>query len=563
MQKALLRAILSSGFAWFCGFASAGTGAGKPAQAPQGQEPAPLSRAEASLFVETSRLEDIELFGTRLERRSDLLRRSTFGKTVEGRPMPLWVIADPPISTAQEAKASGKLVVLVMANIHAGEVEGKEAAQQIARRLATGDLKPLLDKLVVLIVPDYNADGNEKIDPAHRPEQYGPIGGLGVRENAQGLDLNRDFIKLDAPESRALVKLMNEWDPALTVDLHTTDGSYHGYHLTYSIPLNPMTSAAIADYHRAKMMPAIAEAMLKTHGLRTYYYGNFEQYKARPEDKPERVWKAFTHQPRIGQNYIGLRNRLTILSEAYSYLSFRKRIEATEAFVGEILKFAHDRSGEIARELLAADRAAGDPAAKPGDWGVSFEFAPVGDPLEILVGKVSRLRHPMTGRSMSVMVENEIAPTLMRDIGGFRAVRLTPRPIAYVFKPAPELDAVIDRLRAHGVAIERLEEPLTGEFAVFTPSSVTHKPRAFQGHKETIVAGESVVRSETFPAGSLLVSVRRPLGALASYLLEPESDDGLTTWNFFDKTLETGRPHPIHKLLKVSKDSTKSEIRDR
>ena len=126
-----------------------------------------------------------------------------------------------------------------MANIHAGEVEGKEAMQHFARRIVLGDLRPLLDKLIILIAPIYNADGNEKINVMNRTAQNGPLGGVGVRENSKGLDLNRDYMKLDSPEAQSLVRLFNRWDPHLTVDLHTTNGSYHGYHLTYSIPLNP------------------------------------------------------------------------------------------------------------------------------------------------------------------------------------------------------------------------------------------------------------------------------------------------------------------------------------
>ena len=227
-----------------------------------------------------------------------------------------------------------------MANIHAGEVEGKEAMLHLSRRILFGDLKPLLSKLIILIAPIYNADGNEKISINNRTAQNGPIAGVGVRENSKSYDLNRDYMKLDSAEARALVNLLNRWDPHLTVDLHTTNGSYHGYHLTYSQPLNPNSSAAILSYHRDKMLPAITKAMLKNHKLRTYYYGNFPRFTNLPTPGQPTRWEAFTHQPRIGQNYHGLRNRLTILSEAYSYLTFKRRVEVTEKFVEEILKYA-------------------------------------------------------------------------------------------------------------------------------------------------------------------------------------------------------------------------------
>src|SRR5262249_32305145 len=157
------------------------------------------------------------------------------------------------------------------------------------------------------------------------------------RENAQGLDLNRDFMKIDAPETEALLSLLNRWDPHLTVDLHTTDGSYHAYHLTYSIPLNPSVDPRLLQHHRETLTPAITSAMLKRHNFRTYYYGNFGNSMPDLVGKDERAWYTFSPQPRVGFNYFGFRNRFSILAEAYSYLDFRRRVEVTEAFVEEIL----------------------------------------------------------------------------------------------------------------------------------------------------------------------------------------------------------------------------------
>ncbi|HZI86656.1 MAG TPA: M14 family zinc carboxypeptidase, partial [Pyrinomonadaceae bacterium] len=232
------------------------------------------SRAELTNYEETTRYEEVLNFIAELQKRSSLIRLASFGKSEEGRSLPLMILSDPPISNPRDARSSGKPIVFVMANIHAGEVEGKEAMLHLSRRILFGDLKPLLNKLIILIAPIYNADGNEKISTNNRTVQNGPIAGVGVRENSKNYDLNRDYMKLDSTEARALVNLFNRWDPHLTVDLHTTNGSHHGYHLTYSQPLNPNASAAILSYHRDKMLPAITKAMLKNHKLRTYYYGN-------------------------------------------------------------------------------------------------------------------------------------------------------------------------------------------------------------------------------------------------------------------------------------------------
>lgn len=305
------------------------------------------TRPERTNFEETSRIADITAFLTALSAQSPLVRVQTFGTTEEGRAMPLVTLSNPAIGKPAERPA-GRPVVFLLANIHGGEVEGKEAVQVLMRRLTSGDLRPLLDRMVIVIAPIYNIDGNEGIDVMNRTAQYGPVAGVGRRENIKGLDLNRDYMKLESAEARALAAAFTAWDPHLVVDLHTTNGSYHGYHLTQSIPLNLSLSPTILDYHRETMMPAIMKSLEANHKVRAYYYGNFGRGNAGQASVGElRRWNTFDHRPRAGQNYVGFRNRLTILSEAYSYLSFKRRIEVTEQFVEEILKYVDGHRAEV------------------------------------------------------------------------------------------------------------------------------------------------------------------------------------------------------------------------
>jgi hypothetical protein len=508
------------------------------------------SRAELTNFEETSRYEDVQRFFSELQKASPLVRLATLGQSHEGRALPLVILSEPPISQPREASASDKTVVFVMANIHAGEVEGKEAAQHLARRIATGNMRPLLERLVILFAPIYNADGNERVSATNRTLQYGPIGGVGVRENAQGLDLNRDFIKLDAPETHALVRLFNQWDPHLTVDLHTTDGSFHGYHLTYSIPLHPSVDSRLLSFHRDTMMPALTKAMLVQHQFRTYYYGNFPRGTNAPAGEP-RAWRAFTHQPRIGQNYVGLRNRLTILSEAYSYLGFRRRVEVTEAFVEEILNYAWGHADEIRQlthlaDMDAVKRGLGN---TPLQLGVEYEPKALPQPVEILVGDVTRVTNPRSGREMIAMVEDKFTPERMLDYGMFAATRSVPVARVYLFPTNETLRIVTDKLLAHGISLEELTAPLTTEVERFTIERVQKSERRFQGRNEVRLTGTFRKEATTFPVGTRLVRTAQPLGILAAYVLEPESDDGLVTWNFLDASLEAGKPYPISKLM--------------
>src|SRR5688500_15571515 len=203
------------------------------------------TRAERSGYKETSTYADVLSFLDTLQAKRAGVRVWTLGKTHEGRALPVVLASRPLVSGADEARASGKPIVYVQANIHAGEVEAKEIAQMLLRDLTLGPLRPLLDSLVLLVVPIYNVDGNEALasGEANRPGQNGPAI-VGRRANGQGLDLNRDYVKLEAPETRGSAALLAAWRPHLFVDLHTTNGSYHGYALTWSPGLNPNSTSA-------------------------------------------------------------------------------------------------------------------------------------------------------------------------------------------------------------------------------------------------------------------------------------------------------------------------------
>ena len=520
-------------------------------------KPDPLqTRPERTNFEETSRLDDVTAFLSALAAKSPLVRVQTFGTTEEGRPMPFVTLSNPAVSRPADRPA-GRPVVFLLANIHGGEVEGKEAVQVLMRRLTGGDLRPLLDRMVILIAPIYNIDGNEAIDVMNRTAQYGPIAGVGRRENVKGLDLNRDYMKLESAEARALAAAFTAWDPHLVVDLHTTNGSYHGYHLTQSIPLNLSLSAKILDYHRDTMMPAIMKSLEARHQFRSYYYGNFGRGNAAPGEL--RRWNAFDHRPRAGQNYVGFRNRLTILSEAYSYLSFKRRIEVTTTFVEEILGYVDGHRAEIVALTKSLDdewmkRAEGS-AEMP--LGVEYELRPLPKPVPILVGEVKQEINPRNQRPMTVAIEDSYKPEMMEDYAYFAPTRTVPMARVYVLPGDAAFQPIVDKLRQHGITVEETTAPFSTTVSSFVVDAVTRSPKPFQGHNEVKLKGQYVSEQSTIAAGARIVRLAQPLGLLAAYLLEPESDDGLTNWNFMDPWLEAGKPAPVRKIMSNVKIATK------
>ena len=249
-----------------------------------GLDPVLLTVAEASGYTATATSAQVQELIARIHERSSITRLAEMGKTSEGKPIPLIILANPPITTAKEARETGKVIAFVMANIHAGEVEGKEACLMLAREIGLNPDHPLLKDCIIIVAPNYNADGNDRMSLDSRPGQLGPDKGQGQRPNAQGLDLNRDYMKLESPEAQALARLLTEWDPDITVDCHTTNGSQHRYTLTYDAPTNPSGHPAPIDFVHDELLPEVTTRVKASTGFDMFFYGNFNRDHTRVGD---------------------------------------------------------------------------------------------------------------------------------------------------------------------------------------------------------------------------------------------------------------------------------------
>jgi hypothetical protein len=492
-----------------------------------------LTRAERTDFRETTRYAEVMELAARLAERSPDIHLTTMGYTTEGRALPLLVVGAPDASP-ESVRATGKTRVYLQGNIHGGEVPGKEALLILLRRLASGEYATWTDSLVLLVAPLYNADGNERIRLDNRPRQNGPVGGMGQRPNAEGLDLNRDHTKLDSPEARSLVRMLNLYDPHAAVDLHTTNGTRHAYHLTYSPPLHPNTPGPIDSFLRARWLPEVTARVKEKHGWDFYYYGNVQR-----GDDGAQGWYTFDHRPRFNNSYLGLRNRMAILGEAYAYATFEDRVRASLWFVEEILDFAQQNATAVRRTVEEADRVSvvGRSLAVRAEYARSPEVT-------ILMGEVDEERNPYSGEVM-LRRRNVSSPTRMAEYGTFRATESATAPEAYYV--LPEAADVIERLEAHGVTVVRYADVRRVTAEEFVVDSTVVASREFQGHRERTVWGHWVSTMTSLPAGTAWVSLDQPLGRLAFTLLEPRSDDGFTAWGFLDPQIEAGT-FPVLKV---------------
>ncbi|HUR00521.1 MAG TPA: M14 family metallopeptidase [Gemmatimonadaceae bacterium] len=526
----------------------------KPRQWPPSSGALPRTRPELTAFRETSRYSDVRAFLDSLRILGAPLTFGSIGRTSEGREIPYVIAARPRVSTPAEAKALRRPIVYVQGNIHAGEIEGKEALLALIRDLTFSRKSNVLDSVVLIAVPIYNADGNERFaaQSVNRTEQNGPEL-VGTRANAQGLDLNRDYVKAEAPETRASLAMFAAWDPDVFVDLHTTDGSFHGYALTYSPSLNP---AAVFGgvYARDSLLPILRQRMRARHGFQVFDYGNFvsDERDAVADTAVREGWATYDARPRFGTNYFGIRGRIAILSEAYSHDSLERRIASTYAFVKEILSLAGERSAAIRALTARAD-------SQPLAWGRapdSLQMVPVRSELIANPTMMDVIKEDID-KSDSSITQAGVPRGKVRS-GRYRTIRMPvfdrftstldrAPPALYVLAPGDT--AIVRLLRMHGIRVERSDSAWTARGESFMVDSIIASPRPFQGHREVRLKGHWERGLQTLPSRSFIVPTAQAKGTLAVYLLEPESDDGFVNWNLFDRELKKGAPYSVRRIF--------------
>jgi hypothetical protein len=543
---------------------------GVPGGAGQGSSIANLkTKAEASDFKSTSTYDDVVKFMQAVDQASPIVYYASYGTTFEKRDMPLAVVGTGlKDGSAASVRASGKLRVHIQGNIHAGEVEGKEAAQVLLRELASNQRAAWLQSMVFLITPIFNADGNEKFAMNNRGPQNGPINGQGTRANAQtpqNLNINRDFMKLETPEGRAFVKLWNDYDPQVGFDLHTSNGSCHGYYLTYSPPLNPNTSESIMAIMKDQWFPFVTKTVKSKHNWDMFYYGNTSGAcvgatsgggrgrrqgdpgaagapppAAPPAPTGPRAWGTFEHVPRFHNNYVGMRNRFALLSEAYAYATFEDRIKATNYFMEEALNFAHQNANRLRTLAAAADKE----SIVGKTLGTRAEIK-AGGLIEILMGEVTEEPNPNTNAMMRRR-KDVTHPEQMIDRLWFQPTKTEVAPAEY-YVPA-SATAALELLRAHGVQMRQVTQAVSGG-EHFIIETNTQRPAGnsidLGTHGLRTLTGQWQPGADVVPPGAWVVPMNQPLARLAFYLLEPTSDDGVTTWNLLDDLLKDAKVYPI------------------
>jgi hypothetical protein len=469
-----------------------------------------------------------------------------FGTTPQGRPMMIAIASGRGLFTPKAARNAKLPVVLVQAGIHSGEIEGKDAGLMLLRDFAvTGKLPHLLDRAVLVFIPVYNIDGHENSSPYNRINQNGPAE-MGFRGQAQYLNLNRDYVKADAPETRAWLKLWQRWRPDFLIDVHTTDGADYQYDLTWYLEDPHKLFAAVSDWQQQAMAQ-----VLPTYEARGHLASIYLEFKDGAD--PLKGIENFGSGARFSTGYAALWNRPALLIETHMLKSYAVRVQATYDLVELLLEYAGEHGADLIKANAEADKAtvarANDPAAQvPVTFKAdpsTTDFALKGYAYTVTDSEISGGKwiqyDPKTPKTYTIPNANGLLPD----------ITVAP-PAAYVV-PAQWQD-VIARLDAHGIHYRRLtcsvklrgksyqiDDPVWGE----QPFESHHMLRSFKVSR--------VTREDLLPAGSAVVPLDQAAANVAIALLEPQAEDSLLRWGYLDAIFEQkeyGEPRVLEKLAR-------------
>ena len=455
------------------------------------------------------------------------LHMLSIGKSPEGRDIWMVVAAKEKVTTAEGLRKNGKPTVLAQAGIHAGEIDGKDAGLMLLRDMTVrGNRRELLEGANFLFVPIFNVDGHERASRFGRVNQRGPEV-MGWRTTSSNLNLNRDYTKADAPEMRAMIRMLNQWQPDLCFDLHVTDGADYQYDVTWGSNTSGSHSPAITAWLEKTLTPALTTELTAMGHVpsSTDVANRVDEFDLA---KGIRGWNA---DPRFSTGYGDVRHLPTVLVENHSLKPYSQRVLGMRVLLETALRTVAKSAAEL-RDATVADRAHRSQNI-PLAWDVDAD-APAdkidfkGFEARVVPSAVSgALRIEYTGKPMTTTIPYLHAKRVSVSVS---------RPRAYLIPPA--WTDVIDRLQLHGIVTEQVTEPRDIKVTMYRLEEVKLGDKAFEGRVPVTAKPVAETRMEHFAAGSVRVPTDQPLGDLAAILLEPASSDSFFQWGFFHHVLQ-------------------------
>jgi len=487
--------------------------------------------SERSSYRTTPSYDQTMAYCRRLAEASPWVRLTSYGTSGQGRDLPLIIVSKAKSFTPQAAIASGEPIVLIQNGIHSGEIEGKDASLMLVRDLAVLHRhEDLLDSVIVLVVPIYSVDAHERRSRYNRINQNGPDE-MGWRSTPIGLNLNRDYLKVETPEMRALIgQVYTKWWPHLLVDDHTTDGADFRHDITYGFNHGAGAPASLTrwltDAFEGRVIPRLAKM-----GRLPAPYIMF-----RRGSDPMSGIDFGDSSPRFSNGYTPLQCRPSILVETHMLKPYETRVRANYDLLVALLEEINARPNDLIRAVAEAEGevvARGketNPAkrevvlrTRTTDTSVPFAFKGVvtrRDSSDITGSLVPRYGKEPWDATIPLYRETEATLTVRQPVG-----YLVPQ----------EWTSCRDRLEIHGVRFRRFALAWRDTVEVQRIVAWSDSAAPFEGHHTIAVKKVALERRlRAYRPGDLWVPLDQRSAMVAVQLFEAQAPDGLMYWNAFD-----------------------------
>lgn len=500
---------------------------------PVAAEPSSLATvAEQSGNRRTGRYEEVERLCPAFQQQwPTQVRCVEFGRTPEGRPMLALIASADGLLDAGTAHGRQRPVVLMQGGIHAGEVDGKDAGLLALREMLHGKAaKGALADVTFVFVPVFNVDGHERFGAWNRPNQVGPEE-MGWRTTAQNLNLNRDYVKADAPEMQAMLKLLNEWNPILYVDLHVTDGAEFEHDISYNVQPTLAGDEALRSAG-ASMLDELMSRAGAWGSLPLDFYPSFVR-----DDDPTSGFAVSVAPKRFSQAYWAARNRLGVLVETHSWKNYPTRVRITHNTIIALMEMAA-RDG---RKWLEAAQAADARAKRIGGSVAPLVFENTGRVRTLDFRGYEYTREPSAISGALMTRYDNRKPQVWRIplLDEVRPAVTVSAPRGGYIVPAAHAGWVGEKLKLHGVEFETLGADVNSAATeTFRATKVTRAPATFEGRATLALEGEWRKEQRDIPSGSLFAPITQANAHILMTLLEPGDPDSLVSWGFFNNAFE-------------------------
>jgi hypothetical protein len=502
------------------------------------------THAELTNYRQTPNYADTIAFAQQLANATPAIEYRSFGHSGQGRELPLLIASETQTFTPEAAREQGKAVVLIQACIHSGEPDGKDAGFALLRDIAiTKTAAGILENVVLLFMPIYNTDGHERSTPYNRINQNGPES-MGWRTTGTYQNLNRDYMKADTPETRAWLRLWNEWDPHLFIDCHVTDGADYRCNITFHHEHHAGVDNALLEWERDVFDKKVVRATEAAGNVISWYLEFIDNRDLTLGTRD------FNGSPRFSTGYVPLRNRPGILIETHMIKDYRSRVIGTYDFLRAALTEVNRTPDQLIRICREADQRTIDAARayNPSNlFPLDFELTDQTAPFELKAFEYQTEQSDVSG-DLRVIYGREPLDLTIPMYDTFRVTAAVAPPLQYIVPT--QWTTVIEVLNAHGIRFRTLAEKSSIEVESYRFTNVQWPAGPFEGRHMPRFEVERVVEVREFPAGSVVVPLAQPLGKLILNMLEPQAPDSFARWGFFNAIFEE-KEYAEHYVLET------------